>query len=188
MGDREGFLLRRFTVCMLAFAAVSGALVTLPQSAETAALKQKLSAIETHRAATWRWQRLMGKRLTPSTYSERQALGVRYLDWLEDLWSRRARTARRKALRPPHAGAWRCIHRYERHPHQGWSTRTGNGYYGGLQMDLGFQRTYGGHLLRRKGTADRWTALEQMWVAERAYRSGRGFHPWPNSARACGLI
>jgi hypothetical protein len=25
-------------------------------------------------------------------------------------------------------------------------------------------------------------------VAERAYRSGRGFYPWPNSARACGLI
>jgi hypothetical protein len=27
-----------------------------------------------------------------------------------------------------------------------------------------------------------------MWVAERAYRSGRGFYPWPNTARACGLI
>jgi hypothetical protein len=25
-------------------------------------------------------------------------------------------------------------------------------------------------------------------VAERAYRSGRGFYPWPNTARACGLI
>jgi len=30
--------------------------------------------------------------------------------------------------------------------------------------------------------------LEQMWVAERAYRNGRGFYPWPNTARYCGLI
>jgi hypothetical protein len=55
-------------------------------------------------------------------------------------------------------------------------------------MDLSFQRTYGADLLRKKGTANRWTPLEQIWVAERAYRSGRGFHPWPNTARACGLI
>ena len=85
-------------------------------------------------------------------------------------------------------GEWLCIHRYERHPGQGWATRTGNGYYGGLQMDISFQRAYGGELLRRKGTANRWTAAEQMWVAERAYRSGRGFYPWPNTARYCGLI
>jgi len=55
-------------------------------------------------------------------------------------------------------------------------------------MDLLFQRQYGLELVRRKGTADRWTPLEQMWVAERALRRGRGFHPWPSTARACGLI
>jgi hypothetical protein len=55
-------------------------------------------------------------------------------------------------------------------------------------MDLGFQRTYGAHLLRMKGTADNWTPLEQMWVAERAHRNGRGYYPWPNTARYCGLI
>ena len=55
-------------------------------------------------------------------------------------------------------------------------------------MDMSFQRTYGSVLLRKKGTANRWSALEQIWVAERAYRSGRGFHPWPNTARYCGLI
>jgi hypothetical protein len=27
-----------------------------------------------------------------------------------------------------------------------------------------------------------------MWVAERALRAGRGFYPWPNTARMCGLI
>jgi hypothetical protein len=55
-------------------------------------------------------------------------------------------------------------------------------------MDIGFQQHYGGMLLRAKGTADNWTPLEQMWVAERAYRSGRGFYAWPNTARNCGLI
>src|ERR687886_629540 len=44
-------------------------------------------------------------------------------------------------------------------------------YYGGLQMDIGFQRAYGARLLVRKGTADHWTPLEQMWVAERALRA-----------------
>ena len=55
-------------------------------------------------------------------------------------------------------------------------------------MDLGFQQHYGRMLLRVKGTADHWTPLEQMWIAERAYRSGRGFYPWPNTARSCGCI
>jgi len=27
-----------------------------------------------------------------------------------------------------------------------------------------------------------------MWAAERAHRAGRGFYPWPNTARYCGLI
>ena len=53
-------------------------------------------------------------------------------------------------------------------------------------MDVGFQRTYGIELYRAKGTADHWTALEQMWVAERAYQT-RGFWPWPNTARILRL-
>ena len=89
----------------------------------------------------------------------------------------------RRALNVPHKDAWLCIHHYE----GSWSDPNPP-YYGGLQMDLGFQRTYGGALLRAKGTADHWTPLEQMWVAERAHRAGRGFYPWPNTARYCGLI
>jgi hypothetical protein len=99
------------------------------------------------------------------------------------LWTKRAARARRQAAHPPRRAAWRCIQRFEgpwNDPHAP--------YYGGLQMDIHFQRLYGRDLLRRKGTADNWTPLEQMWVAERAYRSGRGFYPWPNTARFCGLI
>jgi Transglycosylase-like domain len=147
-----------------------------------------LTQIDDYRDQTWHWQQLMGARRTPTTYAERTARSAAYRVWLRDLWRKRAHAAERRASHPPHRAAWQCIHRYERHPHQGWRTRTGNGYYGGLQMDLAFQRAYGGRLLRTKGTADRWSPLEQMWVAERAYRSGRGFYPWPNTARYCGLI
>ncbi|WP_217912747.1 transglycosylase family protein [Miltoncostaea marina] len=68
-----------------------------------------------------------------------------------------------------------------------WDISTGNGYYGGLQMDVAFQRTYAPDLLRRKGTADNWTMEEQMRTAQRAIRT-RGFTPWPNTARMCGLL
>jgi len=87
---------------------------------------------------------------------------------------------------PPHRAAWLCIYSYENGGY-GWHANTGNGYYGGLQMDRDFQRTYGRELYYRKGTADRWTPHEQMWVAERAWRT-RGFWPWPNTARYCGLL
>ena len=77
-----------------------------------------------------------------------------------------------------------CIHRFE----GAWTADTGNGYYGGLQMDLSFQRRYGAQYVRVWGTADKWPAWAQLAVAVRAYQSGRGFYPWPNTARACGLI
>jgi hypothetical protein len=148
----------------------------------------QLEQIDDFRIETWRWQSLMGRPKTPARFSERQVKSPAYLEWVRDLWQRRARVAERAAKTPPHRHQWLCIHRYEQHPAQGWATRTGNGYYGGLQMDIYFQREYAPELLRRKGTADKWTAVEQMWVAERAHRSGRGFHPWPNTARSCGLI
>jgi hypothetical protein len=80
--------------------------------------------------------------------------------------------------------AFGCIHSYE----GAWTSNTGNGYYGGLQMDLSFQRLYGAEYLRRWGTADNWPSWAQLTAAVAAYRSGRGFWPWPNSARVCGLI
>jgi hypothetical protein len=142
--------------------------------------------IRHYRKQTWRWQRVMGVRRTPK--SRVGDSGRAYKRWVRDVWKRRAIRASSRAHRPPHKAGWLCIHRYERNPSQGWRTNTGNGYYGGLQMDISFQRAYGARLLRRKGTADRWTPLEQMWVAERAHRSGRGYYPWPNTARYCGLI
>ncbi len=108
---------------------------------------------------------------------------LRYRLSLRDAWGIRAERARRRAHHPPHLAEWRCIHRWE-----GSWTDPNSPYYGGLQMDIGFQRTYGPRLLRRKGTANHWAPYEQMWVAERALKAGRGFHPWPVTARWCGLI
>jgi Transglycosylase-like domain len=159
-----------------------------PATASSTRIDRLENEIDALRAETWRWQALMRKPRTPSTFSERHAESHGYIKWVHSLWQRRARIAKRQAANPPHRNDWLCIQRHESHPAQGWGTYTGNGYYGGLQMDLGFQRTYGYDLLRRKGTANKWTAVEQMWVAERAYRDGRGFYPWPNTARSCGLI
>ena len=80
--------------------------------------------------------------------------------------------------------AFTCIHHYE----GAWNANSGNGYYGGLQMSSGFMGRYGAEFVHRWGTADHWPAWAQIDAAVRAYRSGRGFWPWPNTARACGLL
>jgi hypothetical protein len=139
--------------------------------------------VRRYQRETWRWQSVMGVRRTPTKNAAVRDPSRAFKLWVRNLWKRRAVRARTRASRPPHRAAWLCIQRYE----GAWNDPNPP-YYGGLQMDLSFQRTYGRALLRRKGTADRWTPLEQMWVAERAYRAGRGFYPWPNTARHCGLI
>jgi hypothetical protein len=146
-----------------------------------------LDAITDYRNETWRWQTLMSKPRTPSLFTERRSKDAEYLRWVRELWRIRAAKAERLAQNPPHRRQWLCIHRYERHPGQGWATRTGNGYYGGLQMNMDFMRGYGPELLAEKGTANRWAPLEQIWVAERAVPR-RGFNPWPQTARMCGLL
>jgi hypothetical protein len=77
-----------------------------------------------------------------------------------------------------------CIHGYE----GSWVSNTGNGYYGGMQMDLAFQKLYGPDFYAKYGTADNWPIRAQLTASARAYSSGRGFGPWPNTARACGLL
>ena len=139
--------------------------------------------IHHYRRVTWRWQSVMGVRRTRATRAAVNDPSHRYKVWVRNLWKHRAKRARRLAAHPPHMAGWLCIQRHE----GAWKDPNGP-YYGGLQMDLGFQNRYGARLLRLKGTADHWTPLEQMWVAERAHRSGRGYSPWPNTARYCGLI
>jgi hypothetical protein len=149
---------------------------TPPQPALTQ--RQIQALIDRYRHRTWRWQRVMSRPVTLKLARPPAEPHAKIRVWKQVA----ARTAY-AAQHPPHARAWACIHRYE----GSWSD-SGAPYYGGLQMDLSFQRAYGRDLLARKGTADHWTPLEQMWVAERAYRAGRGFYAWPHTARFCGLI
>ncbi len=171
--------MKKIVLCLLALA--MPALTVAPAHGKEAHLPVVDEIVE-YRETTWRWQTLMGVRRTATRHHERWAKHE-YRRWLLDFWRKRATKAHRRAQNPPHERTWRCIQRNEAH----WRDPNPP-YYGGLQMDISFQRLYGRELLRRKGTADRWTPVEQMWVAERAYRSGRGFHPWPNTARACGVL
>ncbi len=66
-----------------------------------------------------------------------------------------------------------------------WNCNTGNGYYGGLQMDRDFQQTYNPHAFILWGTADKWPKPAQLKAADLAYVS-RGLRPWPSSYKAEG--
>lgn len=148
--------------------------------------------VEWQRQATWYWQDIALVKRTPTGYAERKTSSRAYLKWTLRKWKERKSAAITHAANPPHLREWLCIYGYENGGY-GWTANTGNGYYGGLQMDLDFQRAYGWNALQRWGTANNWHPLTQMWVASRAHRgyngiAARGFYPWPNTARYCGLI
>jgi hypothetical protein len=147
----------------------------------SAAIAQLSGEIAQYQKVTWHWQRVMGVTRTPTEGRVLATMNAHDVRRALLLWQRRAAAALRTAQHPPQLHAWLCIHRYE-----GSWTDGGAPYYGGLQMDVSFQETYGAWLYRHKGTADHWTPLEQIWTAVRASRT-RGFWPWPNTARFCGL-
>jgi len=158
--------------------------LAVPTTAATAGVPPPSpEEIRRYRAAAWGWQRLMGIPLTPNISRRATEDLAAFRTRALNVWKARAERAWNRGKRPPHLGEWRCIHR-----HEGPWRDPDAPYFGGLQMDLTFQRTYGLRRLREKGTADRWTRLEQMWTAERALRAGRGFWPWPVAARRCGLL
>ena len=75
-----------------------------------------------------------------------------------------------------------CIHR-----HEGTWDDPGWPYWGGLQMDRNFMRAYGLRFYRRWGTADHWPRWAQIEAGVRGVLA-RGYSPWPNTARICGLL
>ena len=114
----------------------------------------------------------------------RKALRVQLSRQARVLGRYRAQARRPLRIRLERYSAWVCIHR-----HEGAWNDSGDPYWGGLQMDRGFMRAYGSDMIARHkgGLADTWTPAEQIVVAERAYAS-RGFAPWPNTARSCGVL
>ena len=157
---------------------------------ETAALRRAQARAAAHwrrhirsfKAGTKRWLTVIHGRPPGSGTRALASHSLRRLRHIANLWRHREHRVWWRANHPPNFTGWLCIHRYE----GSWSD-SGSPYYGGLQMDLSFQATYGSWLLRHKGTADHWSPLEQIWAAVRASRS-RGFSPWPNTAHYCGLL
>src|SRR5262245_1360977 len=72
------------------------------------------------------------------------------------------------------------------HPYEGSWTDPNAPYWGGLQMDLSFQAAYAPRRLKREGTADHWSPTHQLRAGVRAVLR-RGYSPWPNTSRSCGL-
>jgi hypothetical protein len=151
-------------------------------SSRAAALHYLDGQLQRYEQLTWYWQRLTGSAPTQTAGRTLASMAVSDLRRTVRVWQRRALKAHRIAQHPPHMRDWLCIHHYE----GAWND-VGGPYWGGLQMSLTFQERYGGWIYKAKGTADHWTPLEQIWTAEKALHS-RGFWPWPNTARICGLI
>ena len=170
---------------VLAVAATASALRAATSPPRRQALPVQRAAVTPHvnplvtrrlRAAARRWEIVIGRRHARFAAPLNTRRALRF-------WRLHRRRVLRLAARPPHKRGWLCIHRYE----ASWND-SGDPYWGGLQMDRGFMQAYAPRVLLRRGLANRWTAVEQMWVAERAHRSGRGYWPWPSTARACGLL
>jgi Transglycosylase-like domain len=148
------------------------------------------NAIRFYRTVTWTLQDKIHQDRLHTAFPERKKNACSYKRYAAKVWHRFAKVIRKQyqqyrislAKARSLYAKWECIHQHE----GAWNSNTGNGYYGGLQMDIGFQRAYGSEFLSRYGTADRWPIRIQLVVAERAYKS-RGFEPWPNTARMCGL-
>ena len=134
----------RLVAAALSAAGVAHAGPASPARATARADGYLVAAIRQHRRETWRWQRLIGEARTPAAAGERDPSHA-YRRWVRNLWRRRAAVARRRAANPPHRGAWTCIH-----GHEGAWNDPNSPYYGGLQMDLAFQRAWGAGCSRRK--------------------------------------
>lgn len=149
-----------------------------------------------YRGVTRFYEKKLGIKPSKSNFNASKVRSCRYTLWVAHHWHHRAVRAKHmyvehlKELQRQQVALgsltsdWACIHRYE----GAWNANTGNGYYGGLQMNIAFQTLYGGEFLKRWGTANNWPVWAQVTAANRAKNSGRGYYPWPNTAHACGLI
>lgn len=141
-----------------------------------------------YQQSTHRWQTQSDRSLT-AVGSATRSPGCSYVRWAARLWQHRSRVARRNFVLWFRAASakWACIHSQE----GSWQDE-GLPQMGGLQMDPGFQSTYGAEFLQAYGDAGHWPVWAQLRAAERAFHGyggygPRGYGPWPNTARACGL-
>lgn len=157
--------------------------------------KHMMKKIHHNRNKVWHFQDLLGHdRAKYHNWAENHCgnKGCRFA--VLELWRHKHRVWHRRWVRAgrPHTppvsyysskfAGLRCIHQYE----GAWNANTGNGYYGGLQMDSSFESAYGPEFVRRYGHANNWPALDQLIAGYRAVQS-RGYSPWPNTRIPCGV-
>jgi hypothetical protein len=177
-------VIRKTTLVVGVAAAVAALTYTLSSPASTPMVRATYQGytVQQWAKAAHGWQRTAAKRSQLGDWLQKRLVArVREVNTLH-------RTVRRlsahdSVLTDPLERNFLCIHTYE-----GSWTDPNSPFYGGLQMDDEFQRTYGPEFYRAWGSADHWPVSVQIAVAIRAYLSGRGFHPWPNTARYCGLL
>lgn len=191
---------------LTAVAAAAIALAAATASATSLRLAHKpFSQMTTHQKAAWLHKQAFHDRsIVRFWHNHPELVRIhRYKAHVQVHWARVSLSivtknlaklaARHVAVSGGDMGSWLCIHRGE----GAWdSIGYVNGtatYFGGLQEDIGFQKTYGSEFLSRYGTANNWPIIDQIIAARRA-RDGyagygaRGYGPWPNTARNCGLL
>jgi hypothetical protein len=143
--------------------------------------RDALRGIDWYRGATGRWAAQMDRSLRGAGLG--QPRGCQAIRERAQFWKLRS-AATRNAFVAWYAltyRKWECIHE-----HEGSWADDGYPYWGGLQMDMGFQVTFGSEFVRSFGTANRWPIWGQLIAAERAYRES-GFSRWPNTRLMCGV-
>lgn len=159
-------------------------ITTIQQIEQTCNKFKLVKGIKFYRGTTqdWRWRldapRLSLRRIKPSHSCE-------FLAWQGKHWQKRSLKTRNlfeKWYKQTYS-KYECIHNHE----ASWFGDDNPTYDGGLQMDLGFQRTYGGEFLKKWGNASHWPIWSQLRAAERAYYGygrfkARYFYPWPTAA------
>src|SRR6185436_13142983 len=133
LGGRMRRIILFLLACVVALALNAASALAQASRADQQRVLRKIAY---YRTAAWRLQTLTMHRRTTSTGAawRRHDYGFR-LHVLHG-WRHRAAAVWRIALHPPNLRSWECIHRGE----GAWRSNTGNGYYGGLQMDLEFQQ------------------------------------------------
>ena len=168
-------------LCLL----IIGAVATLVSQAFSATPIQRTQVAIYQGRTAYAWARIATRRKADRDWLQ-QRLTVRVHELI-----RLSRRFHEAPTRPPHYDAWICIHSGKGAAwgtgEGAWNANTGNGYYGGLQFAQSTWDRNGGR--KYASRADLATPLQQMWIAESAWReSGGSFSQWPNTARACGLL
>jgi hypothetical protein len=172
----------------------------------TSAVALSLSVVPPAHASAAAWHRLQVRHAVTRTHLAQDAMGMRrtpflgrlgrygdpYIVWLRDhRWRPRARRAEatlaRWRLLHPYSSAWLaaalCVHGKE----GSWTANTGNGYFGGMQFDMASWYGWPVYGERFASRPDLATPAEQLLASYRYWKVS-GWHPWPNTAHACGLI